>query len=71
MIKMTNKIGRQKAHELLRQLSSAENFVKAVKSTDSITEFYSEEEIDEILNPKNYTGLAVKIIENMVETFSK
>ena len=71
MIKMTNKIGRQKAHELLRQLSSAENFEKAVKSTDSITKFFSEEEIDEILNPKNYTGLAVGIVEDMVEAFSK
>jgi adenylosuccinate lyase len=71
MIRMTSKIGRQKAHELLLQLSSAENFVKAVKSTDSITKFFSDEEIDKILNPKNYTGLAAEIVENIVETYSK
>ncbi len=71
MIKMTNKIGRQKAHELLRQLSSAENFVKAVKSNTTISKFYTEKEIDEILNPDNYSGLATEIIENMVKTLSK
>jgi len=67
MIKMTDKIGRQKAHELLRQLSSAENFIKTVKSNPTITKFFTEEEIDEILNPKNYSGLASEIIEEMLK----
>ncbi len=71
MIKLTDKIGRQKAHELLRQLSSAENFVKTVKSNPTVKKFYTEEEIDDILNPKNYAGLASEIIEDIIKTSSK
>lgn len=70
MIKLSDKIGRQKAHELLRKLSSAENFMNAVKSNTTIAKFFTEKEIGEILNPKNYSGLAIEIIENMVETIS-
>ncbi|MBY9000612.1 MAG: adenylosuccinate lyase, partial [Candidatus Heimdallarchaeota archaeon] len=71
MIKMTDKIGRQRAHELLRQLSNEESFVEAVKNNSTIMEFYNGEEIDKILDPLNYTGLSVQIVEKAIEIFRK
>jgi adenylosuccinate lyase len=65
MIKMADKIGRQKAHELLKKLSNEDDFVQAVKNNSTITKYFNNEELEIILDPKNYIGLSVEIVENL------
>ncbi|MCG3222646.1 MAG: adenylosuccinate lyase [Candidatus Heimdallarchaeota archaeon] len=65
MIRMADKIGRQKAHELLKNLSNEDDFMQAVKNNSVISQYFSEKEIDEILDPKNYVGLSSKIVEHI------
>ena len=66
MIKLSSKIGRQKAHDLLKKLSSEEDFTQAVKNNDIVKKHFDDKEIDEILDPLKYTGLSIEIIENFV-----
>jgi adenylosuccinate lyase len=68
MIRLSDKIGRQKAHELLKQLSNKDNFMQATKDNETVREFFSEDEIDSILEPMNYVGLASKIVEEFVNS---
>jgi len=68
MLKMTDKIGRQKAHELLKHLSAEKDFLSTVKNNETIRKHFSIEEIEIILNPKLYTGLAAKIVEDLVSS---
>jgi len=70
MIKLSSKIGRQKAHDLLKKLSSEENFSQAVKNNDIVKQHYNNEEIDKILDPMNYTGLSNKIVEDFVTSIN-
>ncbi len=67
MIKMTDHIGRQKAHELLKHLSSQLDFIAAVKTNDVVKGCFNDKEIEEILDPKNYVGLSFEVVENFVE----
>ncbi len=67
MIELASKLGRQRAHEMLKQLSNEENFVEAVKNNAIIMEFFSEKEIDRILDPKNYIGLSSQVVEQALE----
>ena len=67
MIALTEKgMPRQEAHTLLRELSSREDFVKAVKENASIKEVLSQEEIDQLLTPENYIGEAVSIVKKVL-----
>ena len=66
LIKLTSSIGRQKAHAILRDLTKVENFRGAVKNHPQISELFSEKEIDEILDPQNYIGLAPEIVDWVV-----
>jgi adenylosuccinate lyase len=68
MIKLTDKIGRQKAHELLKGLSSQENFIDVVKKNEIVSSYFSEKELDEILDPMNYLGLSQKIVEKLLDS---
>ena len=67
MIELASKLGRQRAHEMLKQLSNEENFVEAVKNNGVIMEFFRDEEIDRILDPKNYVGLSSQVVEQALE----
>ncbi|MHA1622271.1 MAG: adenylosuccinate lyase [Candidatus Heimdallarchaeaceae archaeon] len=68
MIELASKLGRQQAHELLKQLSNEENFVEAVKNNTIIMGFFRDEEIDRILDPKNYVGLSSQVVEQALES---
>ena len=68
MIKLSSKIGRQKAHELLKHLSNEENFVEAVKANSTVMEIFSADEIDDILEPMNYLGLSKQIVEDLLQS---
>ncbi len=63
---LTLKLGRQKAHNLLRELTQEENFRLAVLSEPRITSNFNRSEIDEILDPSNYLGLAYEVVERVV-----
>jgi len=73
MVELVKKgIGRQEAHELLRSA-----VIKARKNDKSIREIFkddskikskfSEEELDEMLNPEKYIGTAVQQVENLAK----
>ena len=67
MIALTEKgMPRQEAHTLLRDLSSREDFAKAVKENASIKEVFLPEEIDQLLTPENYIGEAVSIVKKVL-----
>ncbi|MHA1202298.1 MAG: adenylosuccinate lyase [Candidatus Heimdallarchaeaceae archaeon] len=68
MIELTSKMGRQKAHELLKQLSNEENFVEAVKNNAVIMKFFRVEDIDRILDPLSYIGLSSQVVEQALES---
>jgi len=66
-------IGRQDAHELLRQTSMRvikenKNLKEILLKNDSIKKKFTEKELDWYLDPKNYLGTAVQQVENTVKT---
>jgi len=73
MISLVKKrMNRQKAHELLRNLtiqSEAEKqpFKKTLLQDKTVREKLSEKEIDKALNPRNYLGTAIKQISLVVK----
>lgn len=66
LVKLTKSIGRQKAHTILRDLMKVENFRSAVNNHPRISEIFTEKEIEEILDPQNYIGLAPEIVDRIV-----
>ena len=68
MLELVSKLGRQQAHEMLKHLSNEENFVEAVKNNTVIMEIFTEEEIDRILDPKNYVGLSSQVVDQALES---
>ncbi len=68
MIQLSNKIGRQNAHELLKKLSNEENFLEAAKVNEIVKGIFSPEEIDNILEPMNYLGLSKQIVEDLLQS---
>ncbi len=68
MIKMTDKIGRQKAHDLLKNLAKEENFIETVKQNEIISKYFDDEELDEILDPMNYLGLSKEVVQNLIDS---
>lgn len=64
-------LGRQNAHRILRELNKKPNFIEAVKNHSQIRKTLSVEEIDEILNPYNYVGLAPEVVDRVVNKARK
>ena len=65
-------MGRQRAHELLRNLtirSASENrpFREVLLEDKVIRRMLNEKEIDEALNPRNYLGTAIEQVELIIE----
>ncbi len=67
LVKLTSTIGRQNAHSILQDLTKAKNFKNAVRVHPQIRESLSKTEIDEILNPENYIGLAPEVVDRVVK----
>jgi adenylosuccinate lyase len=66
-------IGRQDAHELLRQASMKvvkenKNLKEVLLKNGIIKKKFTEKELDWYLDPKNYLGTAVQQVENAVKT---
>jgi len=61
-------IGRQDAHEIMRKISmkaadSGTHLREQMLADESISQLFKPEEIDAILDPRNYIGRAVEIVE--------
>ncbi len=65
-------IGRQEGHEILRQAAikaKKENrFMKEILlENGNITESFTKDEIDDLLNPHNYIGKSLELLENLLK----
>ena len=73
MIALTKKgISRQKAHEHLRKLAvkstlEKRHFRQILLEDEEVTSALTQEEIDNVLNPRNYTGTAATQVDLMIE----
>ena len=69
-------LGRQKAHELTRQLAikshnEQRTFKEVLTNNSTIKEFLSPNEIEEVMNPYNYLGTALQQIERVIQKTKK
>ncbi|MHA1269203.1 MAG: adenylosuccinate lyase [Candidatus Helarchaeota archaeon] len=69
-------LGRQDAHETLREcaLKSYNEkipFKQVLLNNSTINKLISEDELDQWLDPKNYLGLAVEQVENVISEINK
>src|SRR5699024_536199 len=71
MMKLAQKIGRQKAHDLVYKLAmnafqKKESLENVLMKEPEITKIISKEEIKETLNPLSYTGLAQEYVSKVI-----
>ncbi len=73
MIELTARgMGRQEAHELIRKVSM-ESYEKDIhlgillKKNKSVGKFFSEKEIDSLMNPETYIGTAKEQVDNVLK----
>lgn len=75
MMALTKKgIGRQEAHEILRSsaMKTAQEkltFKEALLENETVSNNLSKAELEKALDPKNYTGCAIDIVENIVKKY--
>ena len=72
MMKLAEKIGRQTAHDLLhvnamRAFEKKKSFVQILKKDDGVKKVLSEQEIDDLMDPSTYVGLAPKYVEELIK----
>jgi adenylosuccinate lyase len=73
MMAMVGKgIGRQEAHEVMRKLSlkaadSGTHLREQMLADEFMSKLFKPEEIDAILDPRNYIGRAVEIVEKTLQ----
>ena len=69
-------IGRQEGHEILRQAAiKAKKEDRLIKDTllqnEKVKEKYSEEELDNLLDPHTYIGTSITQVENLISVLKK
>jgi adenylosuccinate lyase len=75
MMALTKKgIGRQEAHEILRVSSikttqKGIHFKDALMENDTLLKNLSKEELENALNPENYTGKAAEIVDDLLKKY--
>ena len=75
MMVLTKKgVGRQEAHEIVRNCAMKATmeeigFSDALAENDIVSQTLSKEELEGALNPENYTGKAVEIVENLLKKY--
>lgn len=71
MMKLGEKIGRQKAHEIVYECCM-EAFTKSIEmreilwKEEIVRNNFTEEELNDLLDPKAYTGLSAKFVDNVL-----
>jgi adenylosuccinate lyase len=77
MMALTNKgMGRQEAHELVRQLSmkassSGKDLTTLLKADKKVKKFMTAKDIDAAVDPKNYLGVAQEVVDMAVALCKK
>ena len=73
MMSLAGKLGRQAAHEILREHAGAGagGFVAALKGDARVAGVLSGAELDALLDPATYVGLAPSIVEQVVAAFGQ
>jgi len=71
MMKLGEEIGRENAHELVHKLAMQATeksvpFKDVLLSSEVISGRFTEDEIDELLKPENYLGLAQQFVDNVL-----
>ncbi len=69
MLTLARKIGRQEAHEVLRVHASSSDFVGALKGDKRVTGALTDEELNALLEPTTYIGLATSTVDSIVAQF--
>lgn len=68
MMKLSKKLGKDQAHSLMYEIAmktaaEGEDFYKNLKANELIASEFTDEEIREMINPRNYIGLSVTLAE--------
>ncbi len=77
MIALTKKgVGRQEAHEAVRQaamkaVAEGLSFKDVLVKDEIVSQAMTEEELENALNPENYTGSAGKIVDNIIKKYGE
>lgn len=76
MMALAPYIGKQSAHHLLSQIAQKARedevtFNKALRQNETIQQYYTKEELDDLLDPHTYTGTAAKQTKNVVARFKQ
>ena len=71
MLALTEKVGRQKGHEILKSLASKKDFEQAILNHEEVGQIFTREELEELLDPLTYIGLAKEKTEEVVEKIRK
>ena len=69
MMAIAGKIGRQTAHEILRTHAGATDFVGALRADARIAAALTPAELDELLDPTTYSGIAPAVIDSVIAGF--
>ena len=71
MNKLSSKIGRSKAYSLVKKAIKSSNkgdsLEDVIRNTPAISKHFTEAEIKQVLDPKNYLGAASEIVERSVK----
>lgn len=72
MMALAAKVGRQKAHDLIydvcRQVSRGKNsLLELLIENDEVSRYLTNDQLRQLLNPKQYTGLASVMVEKLLE----
>lgn len=76
MIKLAEKLGKDKAHEIIYELAiksetEKKDYFELLKENDIVKLQFTEEEIKNMLRPENYIGLCSELAEEMSEKAKK
>lgn len=68
MMKLSKKLGKDKAHSLMYEIAmktaaEGEDFYTNLRANELIASEFSEEEVKEMIDPRNYIGLSVTLAE--------
>ena len=69
MMALADKLGRQTAHEMLKQHAGTGDFNAALRADARVTAVLTPAELDTLLDPATYVGLAPAIVERVVSGF--
>lgn len=72
MFALGEKIGKQKAHELVYELSmkavkEGKSFGEVIKENEVLKRYFRPEQLAEMLDPARHTGLAEKVVERVLD----